>query len=127
MKFKDQLEKLDACGTAIDWVGKRDAKAAWAKCKNGNWMLWLINKTTKKVTLAQRKKLVLCACEIAEMVLKYVPKSEMQPAEAIRLAQAWANGEMVTLKQVDDAANAAYAAYADIVRKYFPKPPKIGK
>ena len=108
-----------------------------------------------KVTLAVRKKLVLLSCDIAESVLKNVPKDEKRPAEAIRLARAWANGEKVDIKEVEKAANAAYAAYAaanaayaanaanaansanaatnaatnaayaDIVRKYFPKPPKI--
>ena len=46
----------------IEWVGDRDAKTAWAECKRGDWMLWLVNKSNPKMTLALRKKLVKCAC-----------------------------------------------------------------
>ena len=139
MTFKEKLEKLNACKSAIEWVGDRDIKTAWAECKRGDWMLWLVNASNPRITLAMRKKLVLCSCDIAESVLKYIPQDEKRPAEAVRIARAWANGEKVSLNDVNaayaaayaaaNAANAAYAAkcaaYADIVRKYFPKPPKI--
>jgi hypothetical protein len=111
MKFKDTLKKLGACGDAVEWVADRTEKQAWAECKRGDWMMWLIKKShPKKVSLAYRKKLVLCACDVAETSLKYVAKDEKRPAEAIRIARAWANGEKVTLKEVEAAANAAYAA-----------------
>ena len=76
MKFKDQLIKLNACPSAVEWVGDKTAQQAWDECKNGNWMLWLINAKKPKVTMAERKKLVLCACDIAETALNYVTKGE---------------------------------------------------
>ena len=173
MTFQDQLKKLGACSDAVEWVGNRTAQKAWDECKKGNWMLWLINNSKLKVTLAIRKKLVLCACDIAETSLKYLPKDEKRPAEALRVARAWVKGEK-TIEEVKTAAkaanaanaanaayaaanavyaaayavNAAYATYAAnaaakaanaanaanaaanaanaaIVRKYFPKPPRV--
>ena len=115
MKFKDQLKKLEACNSAIEWVGNKTTKQAWDACEKGSWMLWLISKTNPKVSLPMRKKLVLCACDIAETSLKHVKAGETRPAEAIRLARAWANGEKVTQQEVETAAyaaNAAYSAYA---------------
>ena len=114
MKFKDKLVKMGACDDAVEWVGDRDEKTAWAECKRGDWMLWLIKNRHPKVTLAYRKKLVLCTCDIAETVLKHVPADEKRPAEAIRIARAWANGEKVSLHDVKNAAAyaAAAAAYA---------------
>jgi hypothetical protein len=150
MKFKDRLKNLKACSAAIEWVGSRTAASAWKECKRGDWILWLIDKSNPKITLAMRRKLVLCACDIAETSLKHVPAGEKRPAEALRVARAWARGEKVSLDEVKTAAYAAYAAYAaayaayaaanaanaayaaanaaayaDIVRKYFPKPPKF--
>ena len=110
MKFKDTLKKLDACNSAIEWVGEKTAQQSWDQCKNGSWMLWLMKaKYKNKVPLAIRKKLVLCACDIAETVLKNVPKDEKRPAEAVRLARAWAKGEKVTLDEVKHAASNAAA------------------
>ena len=174
MKFKEKLKKLGDCDSMIEWVGDRDLKTAWAECKRGDWMFWLIKKSNSKVTLPMRKKLVLCACDIADTVLEHVPKDEKRPAEAIRIARSWAHGEKISLDEIKSAAHAAahaaayaayaadaanavyaaayaayaaayaaahaaayaakaadaayaatYAAYADIVRKYFPKPPKF--
>ena len=147
MKFKEKLKKLGACNSAIEWVGNRDSKTAWAECKRGDWMFWLIKTSNPKITLLIRKKLVLCACDIADTVLEHVPKDEKRPAEAIRIARSWAHGEKISLDEIKSAAHAAVyaanaaahaaahaaayaadaadAAYADIVRKYFPKPPKF--
>jgi hypothetical protein len=36
MKFQDQLKKLGACSDAVEWVGNRDEKTAWAECKRGD-------------------------------------------------------------------------------------------
>ena len=125
MTFKEKLEKLNACKSAIEWVGDRDIKTAWAECKRGDWMLWLVNASNPRITLAMRKKLVLCSCDIAESVLKYIPQDEKRPAEAVRIARAWANGEKVSLNDVNAAYAAAYAAanaanaaaYAALVKK----------
>src|SRR5665213_2960325 len=104
MNFKDQLKKLNACNPAVEWAGDRDAKTAWKECKRGDWMLWLIDKANPEITLAIRKKLVMCACEIVETSLKYLPKEEKRPAEALKIAMAWAKGQKgISLNMVKDA------------------------
>ena len=114
MKFQDQLKKLDACSSVVEWVGEKTAKQAWGTCENVNWMLWLIRETNPKVSLPMRKKLVLCVCDIAETSLKYVPKGEARPALAIETARRWAQGEKVTIKEVKTAANADKGASHEV-------------
>lgn len=36
-----QLTAMGACKDAIEWVGERDLKTAWAECERADWMLWL--------------------------------------------------------------------------------------
>jgi hypothetical protein len=79
MKWLEELEKLGTCKEALDWAkaGKfKTLKQAWEKCGRGDWMLWLWSKHPNQVTPAIHRKMVLCACEIARTVLKYVPKGE---------------------------------------------------
>jgi hypothetical protein len=40
--FRGLLEKLRACQTAMDWVGKKSLKTAWNTCQEPTWMWWLI-------------------------------------------------------------------------------------
>lgn len=109
MKAKDELEKLGACREAIEWVDERTLDEAWAVCERGDWMLWLLGWLAD--TEEKRKPLVLAACDCAELALKYVPAGELRPAEALRVARAWALGDGVALDDVRRAAYATYAAY----------------
>ena len=113
MKLKDKLIKMNACSDAVEWVGRRSLKTAWAECERGDWMLWLAGRAG-----IDRKTLVLAACDCAEMALKYVPEGENRPANAIKITRAWAEGN-ATIEEVREARKdaayavcAAYAAYA---------------
>ena len=142
-----KLQKLNACKEAVEWCQDYDSiKDAWQACKRGDWMLWLIDKTIKYY--ADKKPLVLVACECARLALPYVAKGEERPLKAIEVAESWVRGES-TLDEVraaeaagtaawaaGTAAEAAWAARtaawaaalsqcADIVRKYYPEAPKI--
>ena len=75
-------------------------------------MLWLAGKVSGPSGDQRRRKLVLAACECAQLSLAYVKPGEKRPAEALKIATAWAMGEIVTLDELRVAANAAYAAYA---------------
>ena len=112
MTFQEKLKKLKACSDAVEWVGNRTAKQAWNECQRGDWMLWLIGNSNPKNTLALRRKIVLCACDIAETSLKYIPKTENRSAEALRIARAWAHGEKISTDQLIAASDAAGAASA---------------
>ena len=128
------LKEHDACHDAVEWIGSKGLKTAWNKCERGDWMLWALGKLD-----LDRKTLVRIVCDCAEPALQYVPEGELRPAEAIRVARLWCDGN-ATIDEVKraayaaaDAACAAYVACAaahaahaaaslkhsaDIVRKY---------
>lgn len=71
----------------------------WADCPRGDRMLMLLGQEG-----ADRRTLVLAACDCARLTLAYVPKwSRRRARRAIETAQAWARGE-ATLAEVRDAA-----------------------
>jgi len=110
-KLSDQLKAMNACSEAVEWVGRKSLKTAWAECERGDWMLWLAGRI-----IDDQRLYVTIACEIAESVLHLVPVSEKRPAAAIQAARGWLAGtvaESECRKAARAAANAAaYAAYA---------------
>jgi len=137
-EYLEWLRKLRACPEAIEWAAQyKNPAEAWEKCSRGDWMLWLLGRLSGQAESESRKRLVLAACACVRLALNRVPKGEKRPRKAIVTAERWAKGEGVTLRDVRHAASAAYAAYAaaaekrnalkrcaDIVRKFYPKPPK---
>ena len=57
-----------------------------------------------------RERLVLAACDCAELALQYVPASENRPRVAIATARRWAMGRE-TIENVRVAADDAFYAY----------------
>lgn len=103
MSLKRELKKLGACQEAVDWVGKRSLRVAWAECERADWMLWY-------AALKLNHKLVVrAACACARTALKYVPQNEKRPLLAIEITEEWFNGK-ATLKQVEVAGAAAWVA-----------------
>jgi hypothetical protein len=97
----------DTCRPARDWCETQpDYATAWRACERPDWMFWLLGQME-----ADRKRIVLAACDIAETVLHHVPEGEDRPRKAIEAARAWTRGE-ATQGDVQDDASAAYAAYA---------------
>jgi len=152
MKFIEKLDELNACSDAVGWCrGFGSPQKAWDACERADWSLWLMGKLSGEPGSKKRKKLVLCACEIARLALQYVPNGEKKPLVAIETAERWAKGDTdIFLQNVRtafyaayaaDAADAADAAFyaaaagadkkemqikcADIVRKHYPKAPGI--
>jgi hypothetical protein len=140
--WSDALLPLRPCAEAVVWCRTQpDAETAWAACERPDWLFWLLGRTG-----ADRRPLVLAACDCAEPALVHVPAGEDRPRRAIETARAWTRGE-ATIEEVqrartaaayaaDAAAAAAYAAAAaaarakalakcaDIVRSHFPMPPE---
>ena len=144
MKFQEKLENLNACSNAIDWCKNYSSlQKAWDACERADWSLWIVGNLSGKPGSQKRKKLVLCACEIARLSLRYVPNGETRPLKAIETAEKFAGGDKgISLQNVRNAADAAaYAASraddaanakkemqikcAEIVRKHYPKAPRI--
>ena len=103
-----KLTEWQACEDAIQWVkdNKYSLKVAWWKCERADWLLWLMC----KAEMAIQKERIHIICDCAETALKYVPKEENRPREAILAARRYADNP--TQKNKDAAYAAAYVAYA---------------
>ena len=139
----DKLRALGACCEGVEYAATFDSwDDFWKHNKRGDYMLWVLGKTLTTPSLADHRKLVLCACDFARLALPFVTKGEGRPLAAIRIAEAWAAGkDGITPKDIKDAAgaaayaaDAAYAAanaaagavaQADVIRKYFPQYPNL--
>lgn len=103
-------------------------QSAWNACQRGDKMLRYVAKMD-----ADRRVLVLAACECAKLTLDRV-EGEDRPRLAIETVEAWARGEASSAavrKAADGARAAAVAARerrrrmcADIVRKHLPEVPR---
>ena len=105
------LVPLDACERGIEKARKFSApQEAWDAWDNGSELIW----TLARYGEHDQRKLVLCACEIAESVLHVFEKSypeDGRPRKAIESARAWAEiptGE--NRRNADAAVDAACAA-----------------
>src|SRR5579863_714630 len=108
MTLKKLLASLGACQEAVQWIGERDLKTAWAECERGDWMLWLSGKMEGKKGWPTRKQIVLAACDCAELSLSIFEKrypNDKRPRVAIETARKWANGEA----SIEEVRAAAYA------------------
>jgi hypothetical protein len=88
MTFTKQLRSMNACREAIEWANDRSFRKCWQVCNRPDWMLWLID----KLGICETEQHEL-ACDFAERVLKYVPKGEDRPREAIETKRRWLRGE----------------------------------
>ncbi len=91
------LRKMGACSEALDWLSARPSwGVAWTVCPRSDWMLWLLIRLLKT------------------------------PAREYKLAKVWADYEAVRfpITHAGDTTR-AHAIATGIVRKHFPKPPKI--
>ena len=128
--WSKKLRDLKACQEAVDWAAtQKTPMIAWAKCPRGDWMLWLLAVQCK--TKENHQRIVFTAAQCARLALRFVPSGENRPLKAIKAAEKWS--KQPTRKAAWAAARAAWAATeaaehkkcADIVRKYFPKPPRL--
>ena len=85
--MKKQLNKLNACNEAVNWVGEKDLKTAWQECERGDWMLWYLQKTELDI-----RKLTLIKAECANLV-KHLMEDE-RSKKAVDAAIAFGNGEI---------------------------------
>lgn len=100
-----------ACEDALDWVGERDAAAAWRECDRGNWLLWAADRAG-----ADRRKLVVAAAACARLVVHLVPDGDERPLRAIEAAEDWIADPSAEAVAVTRSACAASAASAYSMR-----------
>jgi len=90
--YIDKLIKLNACREAIRWARDYPTfQAAWDKCENAEWMLWVAKKNCK--SLPRKMDIVLVACQCARGALKRINTGGKKPLEAIERAERWAKSE----------------------------------
>ena len=120
MTNRERLNTIGACHDAVEWAGKyKTPKAAWKACQRGDWMLWLIGKTSGPPDSDSRRKLVLVAAQCAELALPFARDEETRAIceSTIQTCYAYAAGE-AELTDVRSAADAAYAATAAAYAAY---------
>ena len=92
-----------------EWAWEQpDARAAWSQCTNAAWMLEAL-----ELSGADRRTLVLCACECARTVLHRVKRSRPAARDAIEAAEGWAVGEITAAERHRLAKAANEAARSD--------------
>jgi hypothetical protein len=149
--WTDALVRMNACPAAVDWARCYPTlTAAWKACKRGDWMLWLIGKcTTSAPWSEERKPIVRVALECARLAPWIEDDTTLARIWCLSALERWLKGEAkrdevnAAAYAAADAADAAYAAYAAyaadaaayaadaaayvIVRRYFPRPPRLSK
>ena len=107
--FLATLKTYNPCVAAFKFASQFDSwQAAWDACERGDWMLWIIAKTTKPTD--DRKPIVRVACACARLALPYT--KDPRVLACIETTEAWTRGEATT-EEVRIVRNGAYdAAYA---------------
>ena len=117
--FREYLESLDACKSAVMWAGDKTIEQVVAECHRGDWLLWLGQKCgveLQPLTLAKGH----CANTVRRLM------TDERSLKAVDMAIAFGEGR-ATADELNAAAYAAaYAAAAadnqqqtaDICRKH---------
>lgn len=111
-QFDGLLFKLDACSEARKWARGKTLHKVWSTCRRADWLLWLAGRMKGKPGWHTHQEIVLAACACAETALKYLPKKEIRPKFAIKVARKWANGDSDIGEIENFSRYAVYAAAA---------------
>ena len=106
--FKEYLNSVCACQSAIEWAGDKPVEQVVAECHRGDWLLWLAKKCG-----VERQPLTLAKGHCANTVRHLM--TDERSLIAVDVAIAFGEGK-ATRQELDAAATAAsaasYAAYA---------------
>jgi hypothetical protein len=108
--YQSKLADMHACSDAIEWLEEQrfpTLQDAWDACERGDWMLWLIGRTTNHNDEAQLRKLTLAKARCAKLVI-HLMKDE-RSRNAVEVAERFGLGE-ATRQELDAAASSAYVA-----------------
>ena len=107
------IAHMSPCVDASDWLKTQsDAQTAWNTCVRGDWMMWVLAKTAMN-----HRTSVTLACRFARMALTHVTSGDNRPLAAIEAAESWLANPC---EETRDAAHAAYAEQANIIREIAP-------
>lgn len=94
-----RLADMGACDDATAWaINYSDAVTAWAECRRGDWMLWLVARCRPSQPWSdERKPLVACAMECTFLLERRWPESHRkQLDDAIEVMRRWTRSEAST-------------------------------
>jgi hypothetical protein len=118
--WTDRLVEMYACPDAVAWCrGYPSLDAAWRACHRGDWMLWLLGRTTTSAPWsAERMPLVRAAVECAALAPECEdPACELAREWCIDAVRRWCDGKAdqdeVEAARSASVASAAYAYAAD--------------
>ena len=117
--WTDALVAMNACDEAVEW-GKTqpDLATAWATCSRGDWMIWLLARTTVggEIGSTERRRIVGVAAGCARLALpvfeRRFPNGSRVRSLLDLLDRYAANDPAVTLDDIRTARRAAADAYA---------------
>ena len=95
--FREQLIKLDACHSAIKWVGERDLQTVWIECFRADWMMWLA-----VAAGVDERIVVVAALDVAEVKLGRVVAPHPSIRASLDVTRRWTIGE-ATIAEVHAA------------------------
>jgi hypothetical protein len=102
MKFKDLLNRLDACNSATKWASDNPIERVVQTCHRGDWLLWIAKKIDlplQELTLAK----ALCAKTVIHLI------KDERSINAVNVAERFGRG-LATRNELDTAAASAAAA-----------------
>ena len=108
--LKDKLKTMGACEDAVEWVGEKDIKEAWATCHRGDWMLWLCERMKGSKGWPSEKEIMAIGIACARKV-QHIMKDD-RSITALDVAQRYVDGN-ASKEELDAAWDAASAAARD--------------
>jgi len=95
--FRDELQKLNASTSVMEWVGNKNFHAAWNECERADWLLWMVTRKLHEEGWPTRQEIVLATCScVRKFALPLVPASDKRPRLAVKMAEQWAQGKIST-------------------------------
>ena len=118
--MKTEIEKYRPCQEAVDFRKQfKTFKEAWENCDRGDWMLWIaskLNVNQRKLTLANgycaKTVIHLMKDERSKYAVKVAIGYGRHKFSKDELVAAYNTAYAAAAAADDDAADAAYAAYA---------------
>ena len=112
--LQEWLVESKACQPALDWLGTRTLKQAWADCEDPQRMLWLLEKLAYNDEQTLRLYACWCAANtpLGDGRVTWDLLTDNRSRKAILVSINYANGEATAeeLAAARDAADAAWAA-----------------
>ena len=103
------LKKMHACGEAIRWLKQQPSWSwAWRACPRGDWMEWLLYRLAGKPGSVRHSKYQVAS------------RDAYEAAKAAHAAF-----RITSYAEYDAALDACHATEADVIRWYYPTPPRL--